>query len=119
MSQPSALACLQDQWVAFLLARGHDITIPVGRRGTVLSRNGNHRRYRWLLFVAGGAVKRLGLSERRRIAAAIDIAELERQRPFVVVHFTTDRWRLVIQPAADALRSGQIRSDKGGIDWPQ
>ena len=47
----------QKEWEAFLSERGHKVELPKGVGCVLQSKNAGGKRYRWLLFIAGGKSK--------------------------------------------------------------
>ena len=111
------LALLREQWRGFLESYGHRVLRVEDVPDVVVSNSNKHNSFRWLLFVAVGKIKRLRRQERRNLASEIACAEKERQKPYVVVYFPVPEPKVVIQPAAKAMRTGRIESTRGGIAW--
>jgi hypothetical protein len=109
--------CLGASWQKYLTNRGHYIY----RGGTYLpvirSRNGRKARYRWLLLVGHALKRTLSKPELSNICQNLRKARMLKEATYLVVGFTQEPRRVVILPAKVALKTGYIRSDKGGIAW--
>jgi len=118
MVEKHSLACLQRRWMDFLQARGHHVEVVKEATAVLISRSGNGKQYRWVLFVATGMIKSLRREERVRLRTQSRRAEEAGQEAFVIVCFTVPQSKLVIKPAEAVLRTNKVGSARGGIDWP-
>ena len=108
---------LRQTWINFLQQRGHEVYTPEQVIDVIASHCDGHNSFRWLLFVAEGEIKRLSPSQMRQLAKEIELAKEQGQKPFVVVHFTVPKPKILIKPAEKVLETGQIDSVRGGIPW--
>ena len=83
----------------------------------IRSINGSKRRYRWLLRVSENPSWNIGKSEQTAISRQLAAAKRANEAVYLVVGFLPEPKRIVVVPAAGALKAGRVRSDKGGIAW--
>ncbi|MCP4259348.1 MAG: hypothetical protein GY774_17835 [Planctomycetes bacterium] len=117
MNLNDTLHCLEVGWQKYLKNRGHyiyrgEIYLPVIR-----SRNHKKGRYHWLLLVGHGLKRTLSKPELSTIHQHLKQAKKQKEAAYLVVGFIQEPRRVVILPAETALKTGYIRSDKGGIAW--
>jgi hypothetical protein len=117
MKPDRALAELVRAWSAYLERRGHRVRQALAARRVLVSRNGQGRRYRWLLFRSRLDVRGLTRADHRHVKQQLGRGRQARERVFVVVQFDPPISRLVAMPARNALVLGQISSARGGIPW--
>ena len=117
MSDRIMLDLLKDSWLACLLKDCHRVAGESGATAVIRSRNGNNRRYRWLLWVSEGPTRTFSRSERADIRLHLSQARRLRETLYLVVGFLPEPRRIVVVPASAAVRAGCVRSDKGGIAW--
>ena len=117
MKDQYSLQALQQDWLNFLWNRGHAVKIRRQKDGIVVTHSRDGSTFRWILFTADGPIKKLRLEEKRRLKRQIRLARSERQKVFVVVHFSYPAPKVVIKPADKVLQTRQIDSARGGIDW--
>ena len=111
------LELLRDSWLACLLKECHRVAGVRGAAALIRSRNGNNRRYRWLLWVSEDPTRRFSRSEQAGIRRHLAQAKRHSEAAYLVVGFLPEPKRIVVIPAAVVLKTGCVRSDKGGITW--
>ena len=111
------LDVLRDSWLACLLKESHRVAGGRGATALVRSRNGNNRRYRWLLWVSDSPTRTFSRYEQADICRHLAQAKRHREAAYLVVGFLPEPRRIVVLPASAAMRAGCVRSDKGGIAW--
>jgi len=111
------LELLRDSWLACLLKECHRVAGVRGAAALIRSRNGNNRRYRWLLWVSEDPTRRFSRSEQAGIRRHIAQTKRHREAAYLVVGFLPEPRHIVVLPASAAMRAGCVRSDKGGIAW--
>ena len=117
MSIRIVLGLLRETWVAYLLKQGHRVTKTPRNVTVVRSRNGSRGCYRWLLWVSENPTRSFSRPERAEIRMQLRQADRRRETAYLVVGFLCEPRRIVVVPAAAALKAGQVGSDKGGIAW--
>ena len=105
------------EWAWYLEEHGHRVESEENDPTIVRSQNGRGTRYRWLLLWAEKPARRLRALERRRVRTELETGKKGREHVYVVVAFERPTNRLLIVPAARALRLPVLSSDKGGIPW--
>jgi len=108
---------LRDWWLECLMWQGHGVAEGGGDDSLIQSGYDEGRRYRWMLLVSDEPVLCFGEQERARIRLQIRQARRLKENPYLVVGFLSEPQRVVVVPAAKALKVGCVRSDKGGIAW--
>ncbi len=117
MNLNDALRCLEIGWQKYLNNRGHYIYRDITCLPVIRSRNHRKARYRWLLLVGHGLERTLSKPELSNVRQNLRQAKRQKEATYLVVGFTQEPRRVVILPAETALKTGYIRSDKGGIAW--
>lgn len=117
MNQNDTLHCLGASWQKYLKNRGHFIYRTRTYLPVIRSRNSKKTKYRWLLLVGQDLKRMLGKSELSIIHQHSRQARMQKEAAYLVVGFTQEPRRIVILPAGVALKTGYVRSDKGGIAW--
>jgi hypothetical protein len=113
------LELLRDSWLAYLLGQGHRVVEAQGNIVVIRSRNGSRRRFRWLLMACEEPACAFSREERARLHREIALALRSQEKPYIVVGFAGKSRRIVVIPAAVALRARRVRSDVGGIAWEE
>ena len=117
MGENLSLRCLAMEWVGYLEQHGHQVETPINAPAMLLSRNGRDRRYRWLLRCVEGDSVLLTVVDRKRICRQLRLAQLSAETVYMVVKFEEPSGKVLIVPAAEALKVKRLSSDKGGIPW--
>jgi hypothetical protein len=117
MNPNNALSCLESKWRDYLEEHGHYIYKTRNSFRVTRSRNSNKIRYRWLLLVGHGLKRTLSKPELSNVRQNLKKARMQKEVTYLVVGFTQEPRRVVILPAGSALKTGYVRSDKGGIAW--
>ena len=114
----SALELLQKEWIGFLQQRGHQVQeADAAAVGVVVSQSKKDNRFRWLLLVAEGQIKKLRPGEYHKLGQEYERAQKAGQKPYVVVYFAEPQPKVVIMPADRVLQTGSVGSARGGIAW--
>jgi hypothetical protein len=109
---------LVERWASYLRHRGHHVKRPQRNR-VVVSRNGEGRRYRWVILCAAGATRPLTPHEKRHLWRQSQIARRKREDAYVVVHFEPPVDKLLVLPAESVLKNPRVSAAKGGISWEE
>jgi hypothetical protein len=117
MNQFDELIYLKTKWRNYLEAREHYIYRGGAYLPVIRSRNHKKTRYRWLLLVGHGLKRKLSKPELSNVRQNLKQARTQKEAAYLVVGFTQEPGRVVILPAGSALKTGYVRSDKGGIAW--
>jgi hypothetical protein len=117
MHERTRLAELACSWSAYLGARHHRVRLIAEGPLILSSRNGQGRRYRWVLFCGDDARRKLTPSERLHVQRELKHAKTRGERVFLVVVFPAPISKLVVWPAAKALGLPRLSGAKGGIQW--
>jgi len=119
MDEDAPLVTFAEEWMRYLVGRGHAVKAPVGQPRVLLSRSIQGTRYRWLLFCSERSVKRLTAIEHEGIKRHLSLKRKGKaaEQVYVVVSFQEPVPKVVVLPAAKAFQKGRIRADKGGIPW--
>jgi hypothetical protein len=117
MDDEPGMRLLEQKWREYLERRGHRLNKRAPQPGTILFRNAKRKRYRWLLLIGDRHVRRLSGSEAAIVREHLWEARRKKEQCYLVVGFLREPRRIVVIPAAAALKSRCIRSDKGGIAW--
>jgi len=112
-----AIDLLKEKWLDCLSKQGHYILNRDGTITIVRSRNGKKGRYRWLLQVSENPTRVFSRSELAGIRQHLRQAKQAKESTYIVVGFLIEPRRIVVVPAAAALKAGCVRSGKGGIAW--
>jgi hypothetical protein len=113
------LDLLRDWWLAYLLRQSHHVVGEPENIVVIRSRNGKRKPYRWLMMTCEGPARVLTREERGRLRKEIALASRSQERPYVVVGFLREPRKIVVVPAASAMRARLICSDVGGIAWEE
>ena len=117
MDQSRPLGCFAMEWASYLEQHGHQVEKPPGAPGMLLSRNGQGKRYRWLLLRVEGDSVLLTVVDRKRICRQLRLAQISGETAYMVVKFEEPGEKVVVVPAIEAVRTKRLNSDKGGIPW--
>ena len=117
MNLNDTLHCLEVGWQKYLRSRGHYIYRTVTRFPMIRSRNEKNSRYRWLLLVGYGLARTLSKPELSVIRQHLRQAKRQKEATYLVIGFVKEPSSIVVLPAEAALKTGYVRSDKGGIAW--
>lgn len=117
MQRKNLSAEFQRDWEAFLVDRGHKVTLPRGIGCVLQSKNSGGKRYRWLLLEARGKSKTLNRFELEDVEYHLKRAGALNQDAYVVVNFQKPESKAIVLPAASALKRQRILPSKGGIPW--
>lgn len=117
MNKRSRVNALASQWAAYLEERGHHVKRSHLGFNAVTSRNSHGTRYQWLLLRSGRPTRRLTPIEREHVERELRRGRKAGERVFVVVEFEPPISKLVVLPAAKALKASRLTSAKGGIPW--
>ena len=109
---------LVERWASYLRHRGHHAKWLMRSR-VLVSRNGQGRRYRWLLLCASGQTRSLTTREMDRLRRQSQIAHRKREDAYVVVHFEPPVDKLLVLPAESVLKNPRVSAAKGGISWEE
>lgn len=117
MDRSSSLGSFAKEWANYLEQHGHSVKqlSPVPK--TVISRNGQGKPYRWVLWQAERDPLLLGPSDRREIRRQARLGKRANARTYVVARFEEPTCRVIVMPAAKALKAKRLSPDKGGIPW--
>ena len=116
MDEDSPLGFLVRQWASYLEVHGHHVEEPA-QPGVLISRNGQRRRYRWLFRRVEGDSILLTLVDRKRICRQLHLGETSGEAVYLVVKFEDPSGKVLVVPAAEAIKVKRLCSDKGGIPW--
>ncbi len=105
------------EWACYLAQRGHRVSSLPGALEVLCSRNGRDVAYRWLLLHAKRDTRRLTAIEHENIQRHLRRGRQAAEQVFVVIKFDRPEPRVVVLPAAKAIKVGRLRSDRGGIPW--
>ncbi len=117
MNLNGMLDCLKTAWQNYLEKRSHQVRQNTGHLCVLKSRDQEKQRYRWLIFVAKLPILEISKSEQAEIRQHLKQAKSHKETAYLVIGFTQEPRRIVILPAEAALKTGFVRSDKGGIAW--
>jgi len=117
MDNNAELQLLEQHWRAYLEQRGHRLDQRAVQPGVIVSRNAKRKRHRWLLLIGDRRIRRLSAPEAAAVRQHRREARRKKEQCYLVVGFLDEPGRIVVVPAAAALRVRRIRSDVGGIDW--
>jgi len=115
-AQPGVQAFAQE-WMAYLEERGHAIHWPPEGHFTICSRNGEGRRYRWLLMHSERPRRRLTPIEHETLRREHELAEMASGAAYLVIKFERPEPKVLVLPAGKAARMGWLTPEKGGIPW--
>lgn len=117
MDQYSPAACLVKEWARYLEQHGHQVKTPINAPAMLLSLNGRGRRYRWLLRCVEDDSVLLTVVDRKRICRQLRLAQISGETVYMVVKFKEPSGKVLVVPAAEAVKVKRLSSDKGGIPW--
>lgn len=113
----SPVQALVWEWASYLEQRGHHVKVPTDGSRILRSRNGRGTRYRWLFLHTESHSLRLTAIDHENIKQEARRARKAGESTFLVVRFERPAARVVVLPAEKAAKTGQLRSDKGGVPW--
>ena len=116
MDEYSPLGFLVRQWASYLQVHGHHVEEPA-QPGMLTSRNGQRRRYRWLFRRVDGNSILLTLVDRKRISRQLRLGQISGETVYLVIKFEEPSGKVLVVPAAEAIKVKRLCSDKGGIPW--
>ncbi len=117
MDECSPLYCLAKQWASSLEQHGHRVDKPSQAPALLLSRNGQGRRYRWLLRRVEGDSVLLTVVDRKRIYRQLRLAQISGETAYMVVKFEEPSGKVLVVPASKAIKTKRLSAEKGGIPW--
>ena len=117
MSESLPVGNLIEGWAGYLKQHGHRVEEPAEAPGILISRNGRDRRYRWLLRCVEGDSILLTVVDRKRICRQLRMAQISGETAYMVVKFEEPSGKVLVVPAAEAIKVKRLSSDKGGIPW--
>lgn len=117
MDERSQLCCMVKQWTGYLEQHGHQVETTPEVANVLLSRNGQAKRYRWLLRRVEGDSVLLTVVDRKRICRQLRLAQTSDETAYMVVKFEQPYRKVVVVPAAEAIKVKRVCADKGGIPW--
>jgi hypothetical protein len=117
MSNGPIVRLLEHTWRDYLEQRAHRLVTSESRPGLIQSRNAKRARYRWVLLASDRPTHKLARPDAAAIRQHLREARRRGERCYLVVGFPDEPGKIVVVPAASALRAGLIRSNVGGIEW--
>jgi len=117
MERYSPLRGLAEEWAHYLQQHGHQAEKSACAPELLFSRNGQGRRYRWLLRHIEGDSLRLSPADRKALRRQIRLAHNAGEWVYLVVKFEQPAGTLLVIPATEAVKAKRLGSDKAGIPW--
>jgi hypothetical protein len=117
MDRSSSLGSFAKEWANYLEQHGHSVRQLSRAPKTVISRNGQGKLYRWLLWQAERDPFLLGPSDRREIRRQTRLGKGANARIYIVAWFEEPTCKVIVIPAAKAVKTKRLSPDKGGIPW--
>ena len=115
MDRSPSLGSFVKEWATYLEQHGHSVRQSSRAAKTVTSRNGQGKQYRWVLWQAERDPFLLAPSDRREIRREARLGKSANARTYIVARFEEPTCKVIVMPAAEALKAKRLSPEKGGI----
>ena len=117
MDESRSLGSFAKEWANYLEQHGHSVRQLSRAPKIVTSRNGQGKLYRWLLWQAERDPFLLSPSDHREIRRQARLGKGADAGTYIVARFEEPTCKVIVMPAAMALKAKRLSPDKGGIPW--